>query len=191
MRDATSAAPGRRLWFLGVVAGLLAIGLVVVRLQPELERNFKAWLVSALVLLAALLTLLWFLFLSRVRWRTRGLVLLLLAVASFGFSRMLKVDGTVDGRGLPNLAWRWNVQRASLIAPSAPAAGTSAPVPGAVDVPQFFGAERDGVARGAHLARDWQANAAAGTLAAADRRWLVGVCGGRRSRLHAGAARRE
>ncbi|MEI9894538.1 MAG: hypothetical protein WDN28_11785 [Chthoniobacter sp.] len=35
-----------------MVALLAVIGTTIIRLQPELERNFKSWLTSAVVLLS-------------------------------------------------------------------------------------------------------------------------------------------
>ena len=66
-----SAKRGRRLWFPFGVAVLAAIGITSIRLQPEMERNFKGWATLAIMLLAVLLGLIWFLFLSRLAWRTR------------------------------------------------------------------------------------------------------------------------
>ena len=46
------AARGHRLWFPAIVAALAAVSITIIRLQPELERNFKSWLTSAVVILA-------------------------------------------------------------------------------------------------------------------------------------------
>ena len=40
-------------------------------LQPEFERNRLAWTTAAVVLLSILVVFIWFLFLSRLPWRTR------------------------------------------------------------------------------------------------------------------------
>jgi len=157
--DSPSAPRGRRVWFLAVVALLAGSGIGLVRLQPELERNHQAWMTAGIVLLTVLLGLIWFVFLSRMRWRTRGLGVAILAVVGFGLSRWVQVDGTVDGRGLPNVVWRWNVQRPAALEAKLPAPALAAvtPAAGLADVPQFFGPNRDGVVRDARLARDWKA----------------------------------
>jgi outer membrane protein assembly factor BamB len=138
---------------------LTATGIVAIRLQPELERNQQAWATASIVLLAILLGLTWFLFLSRLSWRTRSRGLLLLALVGFGLSRLVKVDGTVDGRGLPKFTWRWNVKVPPKLDTNLPDAApvTATPAAGFADVPQFFGPNRDGVVREAKLARDWTA----------------------------------
>src|SRR4051812_46869669 len=92
---------GHRLWFLAIVFALAAAVILAVHSQPELERNRQAWMTSAIVLLSLLLSLIWFLFLSRISWRTRGIGVLVLAVLGFGLSRTVRVAGAADGRGLP------------------------------------------------------------------------------------------
>jgi outer membrane protein assembly factor BamB len=80
----------------------------------------------------------------------------LLAVAGIALSQMLRVDGTIDGRGLPRFAWKWTKPpKAPLTAPSlTPPPAVEAPKIWIKDVPQFFGPNRDGKITGAHLA-DW------------------------------------
>ena len=153
-------AQGPRPWFPTVVAVLAALGIAIIRLQPELERNTKGWMTSLVVILAALLGLIWFLFFSPVRRRVRVVTAAALVLAIFGLTRTLRVDGTVDGTGLPKLAWRWTAIRTPHLATVPVADGASvAPTPIAVenltDVPQFFGPNRDGVVQGARLAPDW------------------------------------
>ncbi len=152
--------PGHRPWFLVVVGALAVVAIAVVQRQPELERNQQAWATAAITLLALLLGLIWFLFLSRFSWRTRGLGVLFLALAAFGFSRLLRIDGTADGRGLPKFVWRWEATPAlpSSAAVPSPESAVVTPVAGLADVPQFYGPKRDGVVRDAKLARDWNAN---------------------------------
>ncbi len=153
---------GHRGWIPAGILLLAGAGLVYVELQPELERNLQGWMRSGIGLLAGLLTLLWALLLSRFSWRVRGGVVLAVGALLLAGKLMLRVDGTQDGRGLPRLAWRWSgpaqPRLAGLAVPSgsAPRAGDPR-LAQVVDVPQFFGPARDGVVRGAGLARDWQA----------------------------------
>jgi outer membrane protein assembly factor BamB len=154
-----SDSKGHRLWLPIAIVILAALGIAIIRLQPDLERNLKAWMTSSVVLLALALGLIWFVFLSRFRWRQRLITVAVLALASFGLSKLLRVNGTVDGTGLPKLAWKWTPARATpldspSVATNAPAA---APVANLPDVPQFFGPNRDGIVTGAKLARDWNA----------------------------------
>lgn len=163
--NAPASAPhsGHRLW-LPVSIGLLAvISGVIVRLRPEMDSNFKAWLTSAIVLLATLLTLVWFFFLSRFPWRTRLITFAGLLVLGFGLKKSLKVDSSVDGTGLPHFTWAWTTKkhqdfsRIKTVTPDATAA-LALPKSDIPDVPQFLGPNRDGVIRNARLGRDWNAH---------------------------------
>lgn len=159
-RFPNSVHRGHRLWFLGTIGLLATVGVCVIRLQPDLERNMKGWYTAGVVLLALLLGLIWLIFLSRMRWKVRGGVVLALALAVFTLTRLLRVDGTRDGTGLPKLVWKWTAARAlaGAVPSTAPATASNAELPRDLrDVPQFFGANRDGVAIGVKLARDWSA----------------------------------
>ena len=86
----------------------------------------------------------------------------LFALTSFGLIKTLRLDGTVDGTGLPKLAWRWTAVHATQpgVPPAADPAGTALPFVRSEDlpdVPQFFGTRRDGVVLNAKLAHDWNA----------------------------------
>lgn len=150
--------PRMKLWFPASV-GLLAVGgLLFLHLQAELERNLKSWLTLVVVLLALLAGFVWFLVQSRVSKRVRLMTLGVVVLGAWGATRLVRVDGTLNGTGLPRLVWRWSAETpaGSVAAPqpaSVPAATVS--VAGLSDVPQFFGPNRDGLVRGAGLARDW------------------------------------
>jgi outer membrane protein assembly factor BamB len=159
MPASASAPKGHRVWIPVAIAALAALGILAIHLRPEVERNAKAYSTLGLVALAALLTLIWFLFLSRFRWSARLVTAAVLAAAIFGLTKILRVDGTVNGLGMPKFAWRWTPTR-TLRFDAAPA-GAVTPIPsvaGMTDVPQFFGPKRDGIILGAGLARDWNAS---------------------------------
>ena len=156
-------ARGHRGWIPITILILGGIGIAVVRLQPELERNLKNWATLAASLLTLALLVLWFLLLSRVAWRRRLVTAAALGLVAFGVKSMLRVDGTLDGTGLPKLTWRWTPERQLLRFDTKPAAESGkessavAAPERAADVPQFFGPNRTGVVQGAKLARDWNA----------------------------------
>jgi outer membrane protein assembly factor BamB len=138
---------------------LAATGLVWLGLQPELENNLKGWMTVTVVLLATVVIILWAIVSRRFSGKTRAyLVLGLLGAVGAGFA-LLRVDGTIDGRGLPKFVWRWQQARKLALppAPSVPAPGADPRLALARDTAQFFGPNRDGVIRGIHLAQDWQA----------------------------------
>jgi outer membrane protein assembly factor BamB len=143
-----------------VIAGLALAGIGVIRLQPELEQNFKSWLTSAVALLAVLLGFLWFLVLSRFNSRLRLAAFGVVVLSVFGLTQVLRVDGTVNGSGLPKLVWRWTTPAAHGLDALPAGPGTNEAIPAVAteqvaDMPQFFGPNRDGVVKNARLARDW------------------------------------
>ena len=155
---------GHRVWILIVILLLATGGILLLQLQPDLERNFKSWLTAAIVALAAILSLLWLVLLSRARWSIRLLTVALVAVGIWVFPKLVKVDGAADGRGLPHLVWRWSTPRKRVpVLPEAATvavAGNRAATPADMtDVPQFFGPAREGVIHGAHLEPDWTTHA--------------------------------
>lgn len=146
-------------WTPLVTLALTAAGFGWLALQPELENNLKGWLSATIVLLTALVLVLWVILSRRFAGGTRGLAAFGLLAVCAGGPMLLRVDGTMDGRGLPRFAWRWS-KPAPLAVPSMAAAAAPAADPrlaAARDVPQFFGPNRDGVITGARLAPDWQA----------------------------------
>jgi len=160
MPASTSTPGGHRLWIPTAIAALVTLGVLAIRLEPERERNAKAYFTLALVVLAVLLILIWFLFLSRLRWSARLSTVAVLTLAIFGMTKVLRMDGTASGIGLPKFAWRWTPTRTLRFDSTPPPAASTMPIPSAAgmsDAPQFFGPNRDGAIRGARLARDWNA----------------------------------
>jgi outer membrane protein assembly factor BamB len=151
------ARRGHRLIFLIVVAVLAAVGIAAVRFQPELERNVKGWLTAGIALFAALLGLVWFFFLSRIHWKVRLLAGILLVFFGFEATKLVRVDGAVDGTGLPQFAWRWRTAPSAKLSTIVPLLPPTAPPADLADAPGFFGPHRDGIVTGAKLATDWTA----------------------------------
>lgn len=146
---------------LPIVCALLGIaGLAYVRLKPEFERNLIGWVSSAIVLFVLLITVVWFVLLSRFPGKVRLATALMLLLAYGAFKALFRVDGSLDGRGLPHYTWRWNPPPDSGLTEPAAGAGDSDKIsvpPGVTDVPQFLGPSRDGFIHGANLSRDWSA----------------------------------
>lgn len=139
---------------------LAAAALAFIHLKPEMERNFAGWLTWAVILFVVLVTAVWFVVLSGFSWKSRLLALLGMVLAFVGFKTLLRVDGSLDGRGLPRFTWKWTPPRDAALKASAldgtAGPGTAVTVPaGASDVCQFLGPNRDGFIHGANLARDW------------------------------------
>ncbi|MFZ4593113.1 MAG: hypothetical protein ACOYOF_02570 [Verrucomicrobiaceae bacterium] len=60
-----------RYWIPISTIALALAGFGYIQSRPELENNFRSWLISATVLLASLLLILWFLLFSRFSGRAR------------------------------------------------------------------------------------------------------------------------
>jgi outer membrane protein assembly factor BamB len=143
--------------------GILAVaGLAVIWSRSELEQTFRVGLTMGVALLVILLMLVWLVLLSGFSWKFRLLTLALLAVMALAGRNLLRVDGTVNGTGLPRLAWKWSpVPPLPAVAPAKPSpdpkTASAAPRPDIPDVPQFFGVARDGQIRNVGLATNWTA----------------------------------
>jgi outer membrane protein assembly factor BamB len=149
-----------------ITLALAAAGVMFVRSLPEFERNLKSWLTAGIPLLALILNLIWFAFTKRFSGRTRGLGIAAAVLIVFGLKASLRVDGTVDGTGMPRFVWKWAAQshpQLAKLTPGAADAGTpasdAARLALAADVPQFFGPNRDGLVTGVKLAHEWKTKA--------------------------------
>ena len=159
-------------WFPGVTLALIAAAIAGVRWQPELERNLRAWATAALALLGAVLLLIWFLASSRFRPRTRWVGLAGILACGLVLKWSLRLDGTLDGTGLPRWVWRGSVRSAATTTQSegtnTPTAATpttsardprSTPLPGLEDTPQFLGPDRSGILPTSRFSADWNTQA--------------------------------
>ena len=160
--SAPPSPPGHRLWIPAAITILAFIGIVLIQWQPELERNFKAWLVTIFIpLLAFILVFLWFIFLSRFPWRTRLVTAAGVMTTVLVLILLVRTDGSRSGTGLPRLAWKWSPARSGAVATTVRSPGavpTMAPAAETIpDVPQFFGLTRDGIIPANRLDRNWKA----------------------------------
>ncbi len=108
----TPAVKDHRLGIPFSIGAVALVGIVIILLMPELDRNFEVWLVAIVVALALLLELVWFLLLSRFKWQLRMATFGVFVLLIFCVTWMVRVDGTANGTGLPKLAWRWTVKPA-------------------------------------------------------------------------------
>jgi outer membrane protein assembly factor BamB len=145
-------------WWIPAVLVVLAVGnLLRIRLAKELDSNFKAMQSSLTFALLPVLLLLWFLFLSRLRWRTRLAGVFLFVLLVFGLTRIVRFDGAVDGTGTPLLAWKWKAKKTGNVGPlkivALPAA--SQLVSTNTEEAGYLGTNRTGIIEDVKLDRDW------------------------------------
>ena len=144
------------------IATLAACTLVAIRRSENIEANFR-WFYSALTIaIAILLLLVWFVFFTGLRWRTRFAVLGTLILLVFGITNLVRYDGSADGTAFPRMVWKWTPRRDGNVgdfkvnagSPELPGLEPAAPV----DYPAFLGRERRGLVDGVELERDWNAH---------------------------------
>lgn len=149
-----------RWWIPAGLVVLAAANFLRIRFSTELDSNFKAMQISLSIALLPVLLLLWFIFLSRLRWRTRLIGVVLFALLVFGIARVVRFDGSVDGTGTPRLAWKWKTKKTGNVGPlnivvSSP---VSNPVLTNAEEAGYLGTNRSGVIGNVKLDRDWTAH---------------------------------
>ncbi len=145
-----------RKWPLYLILGLDLAALSVIWLFFDLMR--QEMVLSSLLtqVIALVLVLVWFLFLSRLTRSVRlvglGLVVLLGCLA-FGLLEIREVSGDI----VPILAWRWSPKPDLVLekVQKTAAEGKVQDLQGEHDFPRFRGPRGDGTVTGVHLARDW------------------------------------
>jgi outer membrane protein assembly factor BamB len=137
-------------------------GFTALVLADALEPMQQFFIGMGIILATPLLLVFWLLFLSGLRWHERLLYLIAGSVSTaglvFGLSKVLRWDGSVGGSGIPRLRWVWTETR------EAPLDDLKVESNKQVefypfketDYPQFLGRDRNGVAHGVRLVRDWQ-----------------------------------
>ena len=145
-----------RLYFPLLFILLTAGGYAYLFTRTELDNNFAAWITVALPVLLGLLLLLWFVFLSRLPWRTRLLTLAALAVVAVGLRLCLRLDGSISGTGLPRYRWAWTPEPTRTIASSIEVEAFQPSHTASADSPTFLGAQRTGVIMAEAFSTDWK-----------------------------------
>ena len=152
---------GIHFWPLGliVVLAMLAYGWVW-WVGIGRQRQDRVVLTAVIGFVTLIAGLAWFLFFSRLRWRTRltGLFGVALVVAGAVFT--LRVEA-VSGDLVPRFRWRWSQPRDARLG-NVEAAGldpSGRSIRSEFDFPAYMGPTRNGVISGLRLARDWSARA--------------------------------
>jgi outer membrane protein assembly factor BamB len=136
------------------------MGLV---LADALEPMQQFFIGSGIILATPLLLVIWLLFFSGLRWHQRLLYLIAgsatLAGLIFGLSQVVRMDGSIGGSGIPRLRWKWSQSEEASLADLRIENGKKVEIASLTekDYPQFLGRDRDSVAHGVRLVRDWNA----------------------------------
>jgi outer membrane protein assembly factor BamB len=99
----------------------------------------------------------WLLFLSGLRWRTRFITLGVVVLFFFGLGKSVRFEGSKDGSGTPVMAWTWSPKKVepAIEFKLAGNTGRSGTPDGAADFPGFLGADRSAAIQSVHLDCDW------------------------------------
>lgn len=160
---ATASPARRRRWITPLVLLVLTVlAIGVVQSLTDTDRNIRAWITSAVVLLGLVGQLVWLLLFSGLRWWKRLVWLGVVVALGVGIRLATRVEGAISGLGLPRLVWRWtptaDQRLAKAVSDGQPAVTNRA---GAAEAkfrfPQFLGPNRDCQVIGVTLARDWSA----------------------------------
>ena len=145
-------------WWLPAAILILALANVIrLRSSAELDSNSRGMQIGLTAMASLALLVVWFTFLSRLRWRVRLAGLLLLALLVFGLTRLLRFDGAINGSGTPVVVWKWKPKRTGNIGALkmiAPPEATNLET-GIVEDSGYLGPARNGVLEKVSLNPDW------------------------------------
>ena len=106
---------GMRWWIPSTIIVLAVANIVRLRTSPDLDSMMKGMQGFLTIAVAVPLLLLWWLFLTRLRWRTRltgfGLVLL----CAVGLKLLVRMDNSADGSGKMKLVWNWTPRKSGIV----------------------------------------------------------------------------
>ena len=154
---APGPAPRKLRWRSAMVIVLVGLAAVLAAWFGLHDRTYQVFALWVLVPATVFALLVWWLFASGLAWRTRGIGLLLAAMAA----ATLRVDD-YQGDMFPVVRFRWQAGREKVSEDYFASIGTSgiAKVTETLeatgkDWPGFRGPQRDGVVTGLRLATDW------------------------------------
>ncbi|MEW6303444.1 MAG: PQQ-binding-like beta-propeller repeat protein [Verrucomicrobiota bacterium] len=144
-----------RWWVPAVIAALVITNLIRLRVTPEVDaltRNFYSMMTVAG---SIPLLLLWWVFLTRLPWRTRLIGFGVAVLVGGTLFSLVRIDGS-DGYGRPRYVWSWTPRKTGEVGEFKPVTARElAALQPALDYPAYLGRERSGVVTGIQLERDW------------------------------------
>ena len=103
----------RMRWWMPAALIVLAAGAAAYLRFREV--TFLEPILIGIGLLTGLLLGLWYIFFTGLRWRTRGILVLIsagfLAGLYFVVKRFTRTEGSIGGSGIPRLVWKWSPKR--------------------------------------------------------------------------------
>ncbi|HEY2586573.1 MAG TPA: PQQ-binding-like beta-propeller repeat protein [Tepidisphaeraceae bacterium] len=142
-----------------LLAAIAAIGFM--HFSERVESYIAAYLISAVIVLAIGSLFVWFVRFSgfEPRIRRRGAVgfIALILVAAIAIKLTTRVQGVINGVGVPKLVWRWSPRVGSELPPVAVESHATVDLTQTtpLDFPEFLGPGRRNALEGIGLGREW------------------------------------
>lgn len=159
--DETASPPkrGMRLWIPAIIIAVAAANIIRLQTMPELDALPKRFWSFLSAFAAVPFLLIWWLFLSRLRWRVRLLGAVVAVLCVVGLGKLVRVDGSL-GTGQPIIVWSWTPRKTGDVPANTPVSAASAgpALEGEMDYPGYLGAARSGAVGSIGLERDWNAH---------------------------------
>ena len=143
-----------RWWPLWVVIILAILGALVTWIADAGHRQDKILLTTMIIIGTTILSILWLLFLSEMRWRGKLFALAVIALGVFLSTNLFEFKG-FSGDLVPIFEWRWQESQTTFQLSSE---NPSAPQMSKTDYPQFLGQHRNGVISTTQLKLDWESS---------------------------------
>jgi outer membrane protein assembly factor BamB len=148
-----------RWWIPALIIAVAAANIIRLQTMPDLDVLPKRFwsMLSAFATVPFLL--IWWLFLSRLRWRVRLLGVALVALCVVVLAKLVRIDGSL-GTGQPILVWSWTPRKTGDVPASAAVstANSGPALEGELDYSGYLGPDRSGCVAGARLESDWSAH---------------------------------
>jgi len=148
---------GLRWWIPATIIALAVANIVRLNTSPDLDSMMKGMQGFFTIAVAVPLLLLWWLFLTRLRWRTRLIGFALILLCAVGLKLLVRMDN-LPGSGKMRFVWAWTPRKTGVVGDlkRSSAAQERPEIRAALDYPGYLGRERSGVIKGLELERDWR-----------------------------------
>jgi outer membrane protein assembly factor BamB len=148
-----------RWWIPALIILVAAANIIRLQTMPELDVLPKRFWSMLTAFATVPFLLIWWLFLSRLRWRVRLFGFALVALAAVVLGKLVRIDGSL-GTGQPIIVWSWTPRKTGDVPVNAPlsAANPVSALEGETDYPGYLGSARSGCVSGLRLESDWLAH---------------------------------
>jgi len=147
-----------RWWIPAAIVALAAMNIVRLQEWTSLDSMAKNMQTFFTGLVTSGLLIVWWLFLTKLRWRTRLAGFGLVVVCMVGLKQLIRIDGSINGGGRPKIVWKWTPRKSGNIAEFKTVPKLSFELERAIEYPGYLGSKRSGVIEGVELDSDWTAH---------------------------------